>query len=42
MSDDEESVNAGVMAVSMLGSLASYDSQTQTWEEYCEVFEHFF
>ncbi|XP_043916150.1 LOW QUALITY PROTEIN: uncharacterized protein K02A2.6-like [Protopterus annectens] len=42
MSDDEETVAAGVMAVSMLGSLVAYDCQTQTWEEFCEVLEHFF
>lgn len=26
----------------MVGSTAPFDSQTQTWEEYCEVLHHFF
>lgn len=42
MSDNEEARAAGGMAVSMVGTLTAFDSQTQTWEEYCEVLEHFF
>ena len=30
------------MAVALVGSTAPFDSETQTWEEYCEVLHHFF
>ena len=30
------------MAAALVGSTAPFDSETQTWEEYCEVLHHFF
>lgn len=42
MSDNEDASADRGMAAPMLGTLAAFDSQTQTWEEYCEVLEHFF
>ncbi|XP_060771406.1 uncharacterized protein LOC132882151 [Neoarius graeffei] len=42
MSDNEEASANREIAVSMVGTLTAFDSQAQTWEEYCEVLEHFF
>lgn len=28
--------------MAMVGSTAPFDSRTQTWEEYCEILQHFF
>ncbi|XP_048866410.1 uncharacterized protein LOC125739899 [Brienomyrus brachyistius] len=30
------------MATSMVGTLTAFDGQTQAWEEYCEMLDHFF
>ncbi|KAL7849517.1 hypothetical protein SRHO_G00211400 [Serrasalmus rhombeus] len=35
-------VNGAGMATGMVGNLTAFDSQTQSWEEYCEVLGHFF
>uniref|UniRef100_A0AAV2IUS0 ribonuclease H n=1 Tax=Knipowitschia caucasica TaxID=637954 RepID=A0AAV2IUS0_KNICA len=46
MSDNEganqANAVAGGMAAAMMGTLSVFDSQAQTWEEYCEVLGHFF
>ncbi|CAL1608164.1 unnamed protein product [Knipowitschia caucasica] len=46
MSDNEganqANAVAGGMAAAMLGTLLVFDSQAQTWEEYCQVLGHFF
>ncbi|KAG7514644.1 hypothetical protein JOB18_039442 [Solea senegalensis] len=30
------------MAAAMVGAVAPFDNSSQTWEEYCEVLDHFF
>ncbi len=35
-----EKAHAGEMAT--IGSLPTFDSKVQVWEEYCEIMEHFF
>lgn len=43
MSSGKEAASAtGEMATAMVGTLTPFDSWTQTWEEYCEILDHFF
>lgn len=30
------------MAAALTGAVVQFDGNSQTWEEYCEILEHFF